>query len=133
MASPKSRQQVSVKAPAAPTVAIDAINADPGAAAQAAAEQREGQQAQMDSSTVAAASEQQRENGETQQLTWISIDLKDKQGRPVPNEAYKVKVSDGTYREGSLDAQGYAKVEGIPPGQCEITFPRLHKTEWRRA
>jgi hypothetical protein len=133
MASPKDGKAVSLDAPLEPEQAAEAITADPGASAALAAEERRAAEAELDSSGVQAASAEQREAGETQQLTWISIDLKDTQGRPIPHEPYRIKLSDGTYREGSLDDQGFARIEGIPPGECQITYPRLHRAEWRRA
>jgi type VI secretion system secreted protein VgrG len=65
--------------------------------------------------------------------SWISIELKDQKGRPMPNESYEIKLPDGTISSGTLDDRGRARVEGIPGGQCEVRFPRLHNSEWRKA
>jgi hypothetical protein len=31
---------------------------------------------------------------------------------------------------GTLDENGFARVEGIDPGQCKVTFPDLDKDAW---
>ena len=67
------------------------------------------------------------------ELTWIEIELVDERGRPVPNERYSIELPDGAVRNGSLDAQGLARLDGIQPGTCKVTFPRLDGREWKRA
>ncbi len=47
---------------------------------------------------------------------------------PVPGERYRIKLPDGTLAEGTLDENGYARVDGFDPGQCEITFPDMDET-----
>lgn len=32
----------------------------------------------------------------------------------------------------SLDTEGLVRLEGIDPGMCEISFPRLEVGTWRR-
>jgi type VI secretion system secreted protein VgrG len=70
---------------------------------------------------------------ESSSNSWISIELKDKKGHPIPNEGYEIKLPDGSISSGTLDQRGRARVEGIPGGQCEVRFPRLHNSEWRKA
>ena len=82
---------------------------------------------QNSSSSGSSGDEEQSRN------SWISIELKDPQGKPVPNESYEIKLPDGTITSGTLDARGRARVEGIPSGQCQVRFPRLHNSEWRKA
>lgn len=72
------------------------------------------------------------EESEETETTWVEIVLKDKKGNPVPGEAYELKLADGSLRKGSLDENGKARVSGIPPGQCEVKFPKTDKTEWRK-
>jgi len=38
-------------------------------------------------------------------------------------------LPDGKEREGSLDADGYTKIEDIPPGKVSIEFPDLEDQE----
>jgi hypothetical protein len=63
--------------------------------------------------------------------TWIEIRLVDQDGKPVPNERYWMKLPDGSEQRGSLDDKGSARVEGIDPGTCMISFPDIDKREWR--
>jgi hypothetical protein len=58
--------------------------------------------------------------------------LVDQQGRPVPNEEYQIELPDGSTVDGHLDGAGLARVDGIDPGICKITFPNLDKRTWRR-
>lgn len=62
---------------------------------------------------------------------WIEINLKDEMGQPVAGERYKVKLPDGTVDEGTLDDQGHARVAGIDPGSCDITFPDRDKDAFK--
>jgi hypothetical protein len=44
-----------------------------------------------------------------------------------------VTLPDGTVHEGSLDHNGFARVDGIEnPGSCDITFPELDDGAWDR-
>lgn len=56
---------------------------------------------------------------------WIEIKLKDEEGNPVANEAYILRLSNGTVRQGNLDANGYKKEEKVPPGEYQVEFPNL--------
>lgn len=62
---------------------------------------------------------------------WIAIKLLDKDGKPVPYEPYKVTLPDGTVKEGTLDGQGCAKVTGVDPGTCQVTFHKRDKSGWK--
>jgi hypothetical protein len=63
--------------------------------------------------------------------SWIEIELVDDAGRPVPDEEYCIHTGDGRVRSGTLDASGRAREDGIDPGTCQVTFPRLRS--WRAA
>lgn len=65
--------------------------------------------------------------------TWIEIVLRDEDGVPVANEPYRLTLPNGERRSGTLDARGFARVDGIDPGTCDVTFPRIDGREWRRA
>ncbi len=67
-----------------------------------------------------------------QTKTWVEIELLDKQGQPVPNEPYRIELPDGTASEGSTDDRGRARVDGIDPGNCKISFPSLDQSSWRK-
>lgn len=65
--------------------------------------------------------------------TWVTIELKDTDGNPVPGEAYKLELTDGRIVEGKLDDKGTAGADGIDPGQCKVWFPNLDASEWKPA
>jgi hypothetical protein len=65
--------------------------------------------------------------------TWISIELKDADGNAVPEEAYRIELPNGRIVEGKLDRFGSAGVDGIDPGQCKVSFPRLNAPTWALA
>jgi hypothetical protein len=54
---------------------------------------------------------------------WIEISLTDYTGAPVPDEKYELHMPDGSKREGSLDSEGRAREENIPPGEVSVEFP----------
>jgi hypothetical protein len=62
--------------------------------------------------------------------TWITIHLLDDDHKPVPRAKYRVVLPDESVEEGVLDDQGTAHIEGIIPGQCQITFPEIDGREW---
>ncbi len=63
-------------------------------------------------------------------LDWIEIRLVGEDDGPVPGERYLVELPDGSRREGTLDAQGAARIEGIPAGTCRVSFPELDRDAW---
>lgn len=63
---------------------------------------------------------------------WIEIELFDEEGNPVPGELYRITLPDGTtVASGTLDDKGFARVDHIDPGTCQVTFPNLDKDVWR--
>ena len=73
------------------------------------------------------------EQQEKKKKSWIEIVLVDEEDDPVPGERYEITLPDKTVKKGTLDQNGFARVDGIDPGNCEITFPRLDKGVWERA
>jgi uncharacterized Zn-binding protein involved in type VI secretion len=63
--------------------------------------------------------------------TWIEIELLKADGMPVPYERYRIVAPDGEIVEGCTDGKGLARLSGIDPGTCNITFPTLDKEVWR--
>jgi len=62
---------------------------------------------------------------------YIEIKLVDDNGDPVPGEPYKITLPDGTtVADGTLDDKGFARVDNIDPGTCQVTFPNLDKDSW---
>ena len=70
---------------------------------------------------------------QTEKKTWIEIALKDTDGAAVAGERYRIKLPDGSTREGALDANGRARVDGIDPGTAQVCFPEIDADDWRPA
>ena len=64
------------------------------------------------------------------QKTWIEIRLVDQDNEPVGKRKFRLKLTDGTTKEGELDADGSVRVSGIDPGDCEFTLLDLDGKEW---
>ena len=65
-------------------------------------------------------------------LTWIEIQLLDEDDEPVPGAAYRIELPDGSSRQGRVDVKGLARIEGIDPAECIVTFPDLDRDAWTR-
>lgn len=68
-------------------------------------------------------------------LSWVELELVEARGQtetPAAGVRYRVRTSDGRTVEGTLDAQGRARVEGIAPGTCQVSFPDLG-SDWQPA
>jgi type VI secretion system secreted protein VgrG len=63
---------------------------------------------------------------------WISIELVDELGKHVPYEDYRIILPDGSPIEGTLDARGRAKITGLDPGSCKVSFPNRDAKDWKR-
>lgn len=64
---------------------------------------------------------------------WVEIALVDDNGDPVAGQAYSISLPNGQVTTGTLDSKGLARVEGIDPGSCKVTFPDLDKSTWKRS
>jgi hypothetical protein len=65
-----------------------------------------------------------QESGLLKFKDWVEISLADDTGALVPNEKYTLNLPDGTKREGSLDSNGQAREDGVPPGAVSVEFPK---------
>jgi hypothetical protein len=61
--------------------------------------------------------------------SWIEIALKDRCGKPVVKERFRIVLPDGSVFEGKLDDNGMARKENIDPGMCTVSFPELGKSK----
>jgi hypothetical protein len=59
-----------------------------------------------------------------QETTWIEIQLLDFNDKPLAGHPYELELPDGTVRKGTVNAEGLARVTGIDPGQCKLTWKR---------
>lgn len=64
---------------------------------------------------------------------WIEIELVNASGRPMEGTRYLIEPSDGTKREGRLDGKGRARLDKIPPGNCDVSFPDTDGRDWEAA
>jgi hypothetical protein len=76
--------------------------------------------------------EPERVDTERRPTSWVAIRLVDDRGNPVPYKRYRIETPEGTTREGILDDQGRARVDGIEPGTCKVTFPGLDSRMWKK-
>ncbi len=51
---------------------------------------------------------------------WIELQFKDQKGNTIGNKPYRLYLSNGEVRKGTLDGGGRAKVKKIPPGPVRI-------------
>lgn len=65
-------------------------------------------------------------------LVWIEIELVDEENHPVSGEKYRIELPDGQIMEGTLDFNGFARLDGIEKGTCKITFSNLDGDAWER-
>jgi hypothetical protein len=62
---------------------------------------------------------------QVKQKTWVEIQLLDEEGIPMAREQYRLKLPNGSFEDGFLDKNGRARVDGIDPGTCQVSFPDL--------
>jgi len=132
MASPQSSKIQPPVKPAAPPEAEPADAANPGEVETVKAEQREGQFGKYGTTPIDHHTGE-AEEGEEAPVSWIEIELVDNADKPVPGEGYEVKLPDGKLASGTLDEKGFARIESIPKGTCQVSFPRLDKEAWKKA
>ncbi len=117
--------------PGAPDKAEDADIADPGKVAEIKSEQLKNKQGKYGSQQVKPFKPPEDEE-EKEEKSWIEIEMVDEEDEPVPGEKYKITLPDDSVTEGTLDGNGFARIEGIEPGTCKITFPELDKEAWEK-
>jgi len=87
---------------------------------------------------LATAPRKQEAGGERvaprEEKTWFGIELVDDADppQPVAFKRYRVELPDGAVREGMLDENGRARINGLDPGTCKVSFPDLHGEDWRK-
>lgn len=68
--------------------------------------------------------EDKTRSGILEYKAWLEIELRDEEDNPIPNEEYRLYLSDGRIRKGKLDKNGYKKEDDIPPGPCNVLFTK---------
>jgi type VI secretion system secreted protein VgrG len=124
---PTAGQAGSAVAPAAITAALDADKADPGEVTEVKAKQLQTKTGKYGSTPV------KPHKPDEEKKSWIEIEMVDEDNKPVPGEAYKITLPDGSVAEGTLDGNGFARINGTDQGNCQITFPELDKEAWEKA
>jgi type VI secretion system secreted protein VgrG len=126
--NPKSGKACKIVPPADPAEVFDADNANPGKVTEAKAEQVQQKKGKYGQTKVKPF------KADPEKTSWIEIELVDEADQPVPGVTYSITLSDGaTVAQGTLDGKGFARVDGIDPGICQITFPELDSEAWKRA
>ncbi len=64
--------------------------------------------------------------------TWIEVSLVDAEGRVVAEEPVLIVDPSGSRTTLTTGEQGVARLGGIDPGICEVSFPRIDGREWAR-
>jgi hypothetical protein len=52
---------------------------------------------------------------------YTELIVKDDRGNTIGNKKYKAFLPSGEIKEGTLDGQGHAKIENVPPGRVNIS------------
>jgi hypothetical protein len=64
--------------------------------------------------------------------TWVEVQLLDMEDKPVKGAKYILKDGDVIIAEGSLDANGCARVDNLDPGSYNVNFPEYDRDVWER-
>lgn len=62
--------------------------------------------------------------------SWIEVQLIGEDDAPIPNETYEIRLPGGALRKGTLDENGTVRIDDIPPGTCQVSFPNLDQDAW---
>jgi hypothetical protein len=144
MPSPKSGKPGKALTPTAPKQPEEADNADPGQVAEIKAEQQKIKAGKYGSTPAnpfkpppaptatprAATTQADTTQQEERPTGWIEVELVGEDGEPIAGEKYRITLPDNTVDEGTLDQNGWVRVEGFEPGNCKITFPELDAEAW---
>jgi len=124
----------SIVSPAAPAEAVEADDAKPGQLAELPeTPSRERAKAQLTEIAAPPFKPPSEDDADDEELSWIEIELIDENDDPIPGERYEIELPDGSKATGSLDNNGFARVEGFEPGSCKVTFPNLDQEAWEKA
>lgn len=128
MASAKDTKMLTLEDYEEPEEALIAAEAEFGEVEQAVKRQVQRDPGRPDTIGVVST-----DPGEPPSDHWIGVKLVDDAGEPIPFERFRVKMSDGSIVEGTLDEKGYRRVEGVEPGSAMVSFPNIDGDEWKPA
>jgi hypothetical protein len=132
--NPKDGKAVKPVSPSEPDEAEDADIADPGKMAEIKAEQIENKKGKYGSEQVKPYKPPTEEEAkdEDEEKTWIEIEMVDEEDEPVASEKYRITLPDDSVAEGTLDGNGFARIDGIDSGTCKVSFPNLDEEAWEK-
>ena len=135
MASAKSGKKVKAVKPAKPGEVFEADVPDPVAVAEFKTEQIDKQQGKYGKQKAKPFKPDDENNDEDDntKTTWIEIELVGEDDKPIPGEPYEIELPDGSVASGTLDGDGFARVDCFEPGECKICFPNLDEEAWEKA
>src|SRR4051812_11174056 len=134
MPSPKHGTAGSPVAPSEPQSALEADTDNPGKVEEIKAAQRQTQAGKYGSKEAKPYKSPATTEERTEKKSWIAIKMVDEASKPVTGLAFRIVMPDGeTVSEGTLDDKGEARIDGILPGSCKVTFPTLDKEAWKKA
>ena len=70
---------------------------------------------------------------QTLALSFLEISLVDQDNKPYGGLRYRVTGSDRQVKTGYLDDAGRARIENLPAGSCQVSFPDLAADDWQPA
>jgi len=128
----KGGKPITAVAPQKPEEVFGADEANPGKIAKVKAEQLKKKAGKYGSTGLPPhkAPKDQTEEEKEEKTSWIEIELLDEEDNPVPGEKYEIELPDGTLAKGSLDGNGFARVDGVKEGECKVSFPELDQEDW---
>ena len=62
--------------------------------------------------------------------TWIEVQLVGEDGKPIAGETCAIMLPGGRIVTRTTGQDGVVRLEGIAPGTCRISFPRLDHDLW---
>lgn len=131
--NPKSGKAIDPVKPTAVEKALEADVADPGVVEKVKSEQIQTKAGKYGKEPVKPFKPSTGEASEEEEKkSWIEIELVDEADQPVAGQRYEITLPDGSVAKGTLDAHGFARIDGIDPGTCEVTFPDLDKQAWEK-
>jgi hypothetical protein len=130
MPSAKDGTECAVVAPTEPTLAYDADDAEPGEVEAIKAQQRATGTGKYGTIPVDPYQPPETPEDILIKKSWIEIVLVDNNDQPVAGETYKCVLPDNRVKIGTLDAKGFARIDGIEDGNCKISFPNRDGRSW---